>query len=930
MRIWRWCLFFAVPAWASAAAGELSLRVSWGHTAPSRRAVYVRIEDAPGLQIRSARAFDQEAGDAGGPKTWRTQAGGGDADGVDLRLFYPSAASAPLEALHVLWADLIAAADADSQKRWGRDASLHPHAPRLTFLLNEEGTLGFSVTLEQLRREQAFWAPELDVFLAVGDSPVSFAEHRAALQRWEGQRVLDRIQREPEASYEQYRQLWEDMGHPHYRHPQQRGPGHIVCLTWDSAVPKFGVDPGAGVWNDYGNPDRFRLWFDFGDLESGAGQYWKNQSLADGLPVITTIFEREGVRYEVEQFAYPLDGPPAERRGDLRMTLLSRIRLTNLRDEARAVPVSIHHRRRFPTYPQVRLEVKRQGKHTLLTEAAHGRVLLAIEHPGGLSWAGGVQDYQREEKRYQASLQVPLAARDTREFVVKLPSPLAGGDAADRLAALDYGAARAATLAFWAQWVARGARFEVPEKAVNDLFRASLWHALRLPRRHGGAGADTVIDLPYSNFAYAQNGTPWPINQAVYVDYMIHNLRGYHDVSAEELLAQFRQNQEADGHVAGYANWVTYTPSMLYAVARHYLLSGDSAALERLTPYALKAADWSMAQLAGDAPAAPAPWTRGLAYGPLNDGTGSGYWGFNQAYLFAGLRDFGAVLRRIGHPRAEAALRASAAVQEAILRAFGYAAARSPLVQLRDRTWIPYVPADAAAFRRLLEVWYATDVDTGSAHLVRLGAIPPRHPLADWLLHDHEDNLFYKGLGIANEPVYNQHATAYLLRDEPKAAIRTFYSYMASAFSHTVYEPVEHRWTHGQYFGPPSTDGAWFELYRNMLIRETDDDILFLGQATPRRWLERGKQIVVEGAPTRFGDLNLRIAHDAAGVIAAEIDTPGRSRPAAILLRLRHPDEKPLRAVTVNGRPWMDFDAGKEWVRIPSPGERRYVVRASY
>jgi hypothetical protein len=115
-----------------------------------------------------------------------------------------------------------------------------------------------------------------------------------------------------------------------------------------------------------------------------------------------------------------------------------------------------------------------------------------------------------------------------------------------------------------------------------------------------------------------------------------------------------------------------------------------------------------------------------------------------------------------------------------------------------------------------------------------------------------------------------------------------------------------------------------------MLIRETDEDILFLGQATPRRWLERGKQIVVERAPTRYGDLHLRIAHESGGVIAAEIDTPARGRPAAILLRLRHPEEKPMRAVTVNGQPWRDFDAGKEWVRIPSPGERRYTVRASY
>src|SRR5690606_30917913 len=143
---------------------------------------------------------------------------------------------------------------------------------------------------------------------------------------------------------------------------------------------------------------------------------------------------------------------------------------------------------------------------------------------------------------------------------------------------------------------------------------------------------------------------------------------------------------------------------------------------------------------------------------------------------------------------------------DAVDRGFRIASAKSPVVQLRDHTWIPYVPSEANTFQRIMNDWYPTDVDTGAVHMLRLKAVPPNSDLADWLLNDHEDNLFYRGWGIANEPVYNQHATAYLMRDDVKAVIRTFYSYMASAFSHSALEPVEHRFTHGQYFGPPSTD----------------------------------------------------------------------------------------------------------------------------
>jgi len=467
----------------------------------------------------------------------------------------------------------------------------------------------------------------------------------------------------------------------------------------------------------------------------------------------------------------------------------------------------------------------------------------------------------------------------------------------------------------------KGAQFTVPEKVVNDLFRASLWHALRLPRRHD----DLHIDLPYSNFAYSQTGTPWPVNQAVYVDYMIFGLRGYGAEATEELRAQYRGNQEASGHVSGYANWLVYTPGMLYAAAQNFLLSGNRAALEQLMPQSLKALDWCLDRVR------QAESFGGLVRGPLNDGTGDGVWAFNQAYMYAGLELFGRALEQIGNPRGAEARQAAVRLKAAIDRGFHAASANSPLVQLRDHTWIPYVPTEAHTYQRKLEEWYPTEVDTGPLHLPRLKAVDADSDLARWLLEDHEDNLFFKGWGIANEPVYNQQGTAYLLRDDPKAVIRTFYSYMASAFSQSALEPVEHRFTHGQYFGPPSTDGAWFELYRNMLVMERDDDSLLLAGFAPRRWLEDGRRIEVRRAPTRFGELSMTINSKAAsGRIEAEVEAPGRSRPSALLVRLRHPSGARMRSVHVNGHEWTDFDASKEWVRIQRPGETKYVIAATY
>ena len=143
-----------------------------------------------------------------------------------------------------------------------------------------------------------------------------------------------------------------------------------------------------------------------------------------------------------------------------------------------------------------------------------------------------MQESGQKSTRADITLTLDLPARGNKEFFVTLPSPMVDAAGREALARLQYQDARTRTMEFWSSYLAGGAQFEVPEKAVNDLFRANLWHALMLPRIH----ADGHMDLPYSDFAYSQTGTPWPINQAVYVDYMLYGLRGYNQVATDELM----------------------------------------------------------------------------------------------------------------------------------------------------------------------------------------------------------------------------------------------------------------------------------------------------------------------------------------------------------------------------------------------------------
>ncbi|MCZ7635529.1 MAG: hypothetical protein M5U12_05450 [Verrucomicrobia bacterium] len=367
-----------------------------------------------------------------------------------------------------------------------------------------------------------------------------------------------------------------------------------------------------------------------------------------------------------------------------------------------------------------------------------------------------------------------------------------------------------------------------------------------------------------------------------------------------------------------------------FAIGQNFLLSRDRAAFERLLPASLKALDWCPAELARARASTTAP---GLILAPLNDLTHDAQaWAFPNAYFVGGLTTFGRALEAYGHPQATPCAAAARTLREEVERAFAHGSVRAPAVPLADGTWHNYVPCAATLPRRLFDQWYPTDVDTGPLHLVRLAAIDPRGWLATALLHDHEDNLFLKQWGAANEPVYNPQGTAYLRRDEPEAAIRTFYSTMACAFSHGQLEPVEPRWARGQYFGPPSTDGAWFELYRNLLLNELHGDgCLFVGQAIPRAWLADGQRITIRGRPHGSAPVSLLIESAAAqGSITAHVEFTGPLRPATLLVRLRHPTRQTLRAVRVNGAPWADFDPAREWIRLSSPEGPRYTIQARY
>ena len=91
------------------------------------------------------------------------------------------------------------------------------------------------------------------------------------------------------------------------------------------------------------------------------------------------------------------------------------------------------------------------------------------------------------------------------------------------------------------------------------------------------------------------------------------------------------------------------------------------------------------------------------------------------------------------------------------------------------------------------------------------------------------------------------------------------------------------------------------------------------------------QRIEVLRAPTYYGPLTFTTESRAdAGEITTTIELSDRKPPAALLVRFRHPLDKPMCAATVNGQEWTDFAPAKDWVRIEAPKEDRYTIVVRY
>ncbi len=516
---------------------------------------------------------------------------------------------------------------------------------------------------------------------------------------------------------------------------------------------------------------------------------------------------------------------------------------------------------------------------------------------------------------------VPIAAGASADFCVRIAVPLRPDSAAE-ITSQEFDRRLDEVARHWRETLGRGMVVEAPEQRVNDAWRAWLaYNYLNVDKKgdlyqpHDGGGFYEQV-YGYSAALYCHALDLWGRHEDSrrYLESMLTLLRPD---------GLFFVNYGLPDHGA-----------LLLALCRHYRMTGDADWLRRAAPRMQAMCDWILRQRerATSRPSEPKPVTYGLIrftpYADFQVPTSNYY---ADAYCCVGLEQVAAVFSEIGRKtEADRLGREASAYRGDILRSMDAA--------VIERDGMKLLPMEPDTHRLLKASGYKAGDYYGlvASMLLESEFLPASDPRARWVTDALEKRAgLILGMCEFDDGVDHAYTYGYWLnclgRDEVRRVLLGFYGTLAYGMGRDTYCGVEvTQITTGE---PTPTMPHLYSgtqqlrLLRMMLLREEDDELI-LGQAVPRPWLADGTRIEVKNAATAFGPASFRVeSHVGREMIDVRIDPPSRRPPRVIRLRLRHPEDRPIRSAKADGG--MTVQWAGDTLRF-APGSTPVTLRVRY
>lgn len=781
-----------------------------------------------------------------------------------------------------------------------------------------------SVAIEEVLANDCVYLPDFGLFVARAPLPVTLAEYK---RRIAGQQtILEEVRARADQTFAQA------MAKTHHE-TQREGP---VLLSLAGNNDKFVVEREGSV--------RFQAttnvatdWFaSAGELRPHFGDA-KNLSLTrrlDGgwLPIPVITKEHDGVLLRQRSYVAPLaNAANANSFGNHRSVCVVEFTLTNTLDHAAEAKLSLEVVGKSRQKQRVHFESCDRG-WTLRYEN-HDFGLVAVE-------GGAVHKSQLEGETLSVSSTLP-AHSGTTLTVFLSPQPT-------DFAALPTNAElRSRTETYWHRALAPAAQIATPDPLLNDVIRSSQVRCL-IDARNEADGKRVAAWIAAVSYGPLESEAHSVIRG---MDFLGHG------EFAQRALDFFVQRYNTNGFLTtGYTTFGTAWH--LWSLGEHYQLTRDRQWLRQVAPEIARVGHWIVRQTEKtrklDAGGHSSPESGLMPPGVLADWNSFAYHFAMNAYYVAALHELGEALGDMGHRDASFFKRHASALRESTLRAYRWTQARSPALPLRNGTWIPHYPSQVHSPGKLGDFFpgqdagrsWCYDVELGAHQLVPTGVLEPRSREVTRLMDHMEDVQFladgwfdypaatnqadWFNLGGFSkvQPYYTRNCEIYAQRDDVKPFVRSYFNSLAALLNPEVLTLWEH-FRHSGAWDKTHETGYFLHQTRTMLVQERGRE-LWLAPFITSNWLRDGERVAVKNAPTSFGSVSYEISSCVAqGFIEARIEPPTRRAPKQIVLRLRHPDGKRIRSVTVNGKRHTTFDPASETV-VLKPYASVIYLRAGF
>ena len=794
----------------------------------------------------------------------------------------------------------------------------------------------FGVAVDDVLLNGCVYVKDAGLFVAQEPVKITLDHYKASIA--EKKTILERVQALPDQTFKQAEERVHRAG-------ADLGPTllSLACdnckfLALRDGTVRFNIDP--KIYNAAAVTQTYQKYLCQMKPVLGSGTSTDtSRQLQDGwFPIVMTTVNDNGVVYRQRTFVAPYDDDSAGVGTGLfanrKPLCVAQFTIENPQDKEANVSLAIEMLSDWEKKECADIQLTSSG--AFVTKLGKPVASLSISEAASLK-----SDIKEGLWRLTGS----LPAHGKAKCVVTIPG---WETTADEMAAITGDEKLVAdTQAYWRQVMEPAMSFEIPDPLLQNLILASQVHCMLAARNED-----------YTNVAaWIASSDYGPLESEAQSVIRGMQFTGNYEF-ALKAHSYFIKRYNKEGFITPTYT-VMGTGWHLWCLSEYYELTQDKEWLKANADEIARVCKWLMAACEKtkkvDAFGNKVPEWGLLPPGTMADWEVYNYYYCMNGYYYAGLNAAGHALKDIGYPDAQTIIDNAARLRENIIRAFHWTQSQAPVYPLQDGTWVPaypthvYCPAPIDNFYKGEDFGrsWCYDVEIGSHHLIAQGVMDPGSKDAQWTMNHMEDVQFlcsgwgYDGYaseknhtdwfnlgGFAKvQPYYARTTEVYGLQDNVKAFIRSYFNSAMTLLDRENLSLWEH-FFNGAYNKTHET-GYFLYQSRMMLVMERGDQ-LWLAPFVTGNWLKGGMQVAVSKAPTRWGQVGYRItSHTNEGYIEARISPPVRQMPKEIVIRLRHPDGKLIRTVTVDGKDYKAFDSSKDIIRL-SPSGKEIVVKAYY